>query len=324
MDLLRLPAGAQGQSALDPEEEEQSDSEDNDGEDKEDGEEEEEEDEDEDEEDEDEDEDNGDGDGDNDSDEEEEEEGGDTYDVTGAIVLRIVEAQQDARCVPLDQGLETIDEGDEDEVAEESDDEESDDAWGDEEEEEEEEDDAEEEGSEITMEMQDLRSRAVRMYIELHESDSGLNIVSYDQHKISKFTRTFAHSGPGKAFKPALPYGWAVQAKQGKGTGERYLQREPWGSIAEKMFMKGEKSKGEKSSPGEIHERILQRAAALGRYDTPSLIEVSKLVSSMVGNAKMGRRRGEEGRGGEGRNGWRRRTRSLRNCAKSSTGVAGP
>ena len=92
-----------------------------------------------------------------------------------------------------------------------------------------------------------------------------------------------------------------MKAKHGQGAGERYLLREPWGSIAEKMFMKGEKKKAEKSSPGEIHEKILKEAVKVDRYDTPSLIEVSKAVSGMVSNTRNGKAARGAGAGGRGR-----------------------
>ena len=61
--------------------------------------------------------------------------------------------------------------------------------------------------------------------------------------------------------------------------------------MAEKMFMRGEKRKGERSSAGIMLEKMLKRARKEKprRYDTPSLIEVSKLVSQMVTNTKQGR-----------------------------------
>ena len=102
---------------------------------------------------------------------------------------------------------------------------------------------------------------------------------------MSKWLRT----REGRKFRPTRAFGWGRRAKAGEGAGERYLLREPWGAMAEKMFMRGEKRKGERSSAGIMLERMLKRARTEGRYDTPSLIEVSKLVSQMVTNTRQGR-----------------------------------
>ena len=139
--------------------------------------------------------------------------------------------------------------------------------------------------------MQDVRSRVARRFVEEHES-STLGSYTRETQTISPLIKASRWKGGQSVGRAALrtawtlPFGWACRPKQGQGFGERYARREPWITIAEDMFMAGEKDKGNKSSPGEMHEAMLQRAVDIKRFDTPSLEEVAKLISDFFANRK--------------------------------------
>ena len=126
-------------------------------------------------------------------------------------------------------------------------------------------------------------------------------ITTADEMSVKKYV----HGEPASS-APELKFGWARRPAHGEGKGATYMSDE-FATVVEKLFECGEKKKGCKYSPHQMHAELLRRFP--DRFDIPSVIEISAAVSNLVQNKNRpsavstgasGDRGGRGGRGGRG------------------------
>lgn len=125
----------------------------------------------------------------------------------------------------------------------------------------------------------DVLSIAVREFLLLVDQPE-TGVTTPDEQTISQLL-------PANPQRPAIswPSGWADRPAHGEGKGETYMCEE-FEHVVKKLFYRGEKKKGCKYSPHQMHAELEKRFPE--RFDVPSVTEISGAVANLVQKKKKG------------------------------------
>ena len=162
----------------------------------------------------------------------------------------------------------------------------------DDEDEDSEEDDDDSDDEDSAPKKMDVLSIAVREFLNLVDQPE-TGISTPDALTISQLLP----ENPRRS-APSWASGWARRPAHGQTKGETYMCEE-FEHVVWKLFKRGEKKKGCKYSPHQMHAELERRFP--DRFDVPSVVEISGAVANLMQQKKTGSAPANTAGGGRGR-----------------------